>query len=145
MTRNTSPCVSGSGGRPRVNASSAIRSCPARTAGGSACTARTTATAAPTSSPNASSDGARHEPDHGRTGRHRPMDRHTPPGTHRLRHPKGTIMQLTDYENAIAGHDLTDNDRTIRALVWYVITPGAIAGTAVILWAVWQVIQWIAS
>ena len=54
-------------------------------------------------------------------------------------------MQLTDYENAIAGHDLTDNDRTIRALVWYVITPGAIAGTAVILWAVWQVIQWIAS
>ena len=56
-------------------------------------------------------------------------------------------MQLTDYENAIAGHDLDDDDslRSMQMLVWYVITPGAIAGTAVILWATWQVIRWIAS
>src|SRR5690606_35234637 len=107
---------------PRASASSAMSNFRARKDGGSACTARTTATAAPTSSPNASSDGGRHEPDHGRTGRHRPMDRHTPPGTHRLRHPKGTIMQLSDYENAIAGHDLDDDpQRTMQMLVWYVV------------------------
>lgn len=54
--------------------------------------------------------------------------------------------QLTDIENAIAGHDLDDDpQRTMQMLVWYVVTPGAIAGTAVILWATWQVIRWIAS
>src|SRR5690606_35954079 len=130
------------------SASSAMSNFRARKDGGIACTARTTATAAPTSSPNASSDGARHEPDHGRTGRHRPMDRHTPTGTHRLRHPKGTIMQhqLDAHEAAIAGQRLDDAHLlTMPMLVWYVVTRGAIAGAAVILWATWQVIQWIAG
>src|SRR5690606_17019788 len=147
MTRNTSRSANGSGDQPRVNASSAIRSCPARTAGGSACTARTTATAAPTSSPNASSDGERHEPDHGRTGRHRPMDRHTPTGIHRLRNTGDTIMQhqLTDIENAVAGHDLDDDpQRTMQMLVWYVVTPMFLAGLGIIAWAVWTIVRHLA-
>lgn len=54
--------------------------------------------------------------------------------------------QLDAHEAAIAGHDLDDDpQRTMQMLVWYVITPGAIAGTAVILWATWQVIRWIAG
>jgi hypothetical protein len=53
--------------------------------------------------------------------------------------------QLTDIENAVAGHDLDDDpQRTMQMLVWYVVTPGAIAGTAVILWAVVSIIRHLA-
>jgi len=74
------------------------------------------------------------------------MDRHTPTGIHRLRHPKGTIMQLSDYENAIAGHDLDADDsrRSMQMLVWYVVTPMFLAGLGIIAWAVWSIVRHLA-
>lgn len=54
-------------------------------------------------------------------------------------------MQLTDIENAIAGHDLDDDpQRTMQMLVWYVVTPGAIAGIAIVAWAVWTIVRHLA-
>ena len=53
--------------------------------------------------------------------------------------------QLDAHEAAIAGHDLDDDpQRTMQMLVWYVITPGAIAGAAVILWAVVSIVRHLA-
>lgn len=54
-------------------------------------------------------------------------------------------MQLTDIENAVAGHDLDDDPhRTMQMLVWYVVTPGAIAGFGIIAWAVWTIVRHLA-
>ena len=54
---------------------------------------------------------------------------------------------LDAHETAIAGHDLDGDDayRTMQMLVWYVVTPGAIAGTLIFLWALWQAYRWIAG
>ena len=50
-------------------------------------------------------------------------------------------MQLDAHEAAIAGHDLDDDpQRSMQMLVWYVVTPGFLAGLGIIAWAVWFIV-----
>lgn len=54
-------------------------------------------------------------------------------------------MQLTDIENAIAGHDLDDDpQRSMQMLVWYVVTPMFLAGLGIIAWAVVSIVRHLA-